>query len=51
MVDDIDAAGRNRGNPEGAFGVDLQAVGYVPVRHLWMTFFKPSGVRRTTFNV
>src|SRR5580658_2813972 len=33
LVDHVDAARGDRGNPEAACGVDLPAVGYVPLRH------------------
>ena len=32
-VDDVDAAGSDRGDPEITLGVDLQAVGNMPLRH------------------
>jgi hypothetical protein len=33
------------------FGVDLQAVGDMPSGISWITCFRPSGVRRTTFKL
>ena len=52
LVDHINAAGRNRGDPEVAVGVDLQAVGNVALRHrMQITCLEPSGLRRTTFMV